>query len=440
MSNLRSRIVAILPALVVGLCLANETSAAPPAKQKTDDTLDRAGRLQTVQAQKAENDVRTAVLAAQQAKSTDKAVDILKRALAKLEDDQVLPESRRKKLSSMLEARIKAYLAGSDEKALTERDVERTTRRLEDNIKNEKKQEEQKRLQKALAEVLDLQKNGKIEEARRKSKELTKEFPGNPAVLATHTTMSSIDQLVATRNIKTSKERGFVGAMRDVEKSAIPISGDIEFSKDPEVIRRREMRAKTYGNKLSPKEQAIVRALNTPISVNFKGDRFQDVIEYLATVTNQPILLDKTDLQEAQIDYETPVNLSVKNVTVRTILRKILGEYGLTYIIKDETIQVVSQAKARETMTVRAYPVGDMLGVGGGPGDPLTNFFGPGIGAAQRMQNIANLISTIQSTVEPNSWQVNGGPGSVAFDFGTMSLIIKNSAEVHAMIGGGFAR
>lgn len=183
-----------------------------------------------------------------------------------------------------------------------------------------------------------------------------------------------------------------------------------------------------------------MQALNRPLSVDFKGDRFEDVMQYLSTVINQPILIDRNDLKDAQIDYETPVNLSVKNVTLRTVLRKILGEYGLTYIVKEETIQVVSQAKARETMVVRAYPVGDLIAIGGGPGDPLTNFFGPGLGQIQRMQNVANLLNMVQTTVDPQSWQINGGPGTVAFDYATMSLVIRNSAEVHAMFGGGYLR
>jgi hypothetical protein len=424
----------LVGALGLGLLLAGAANAAAPPS-KGDSTLDRANKLTSVAAQKAEAEVRSAVLAAQQAKSPEKAADILKRALTKLEDNTAVTEARKKALTRMLEGRIKAYEAGADKDALSEKDVDALIRKFENKQISEKKQEENAELRKGLNEVLELQQKGKQDEARARSKELARKFPGSPAAVATYSTMSAMDQLVSARMTRNDKASGFQRGIRDVEKSSIIPKDDITFPAD--WAEKTKRRAGKYGPvKLSPKEQAIVRALSTPTTVTFKGERFQDVIEYLATVTNQPILLDKQALADAQVDYDSPVNLSVKNVTVRTILRKILAEFGLTYIVKDETIQVVSIAKARETMTVRAYPVGDLLGVGGGPGDPLTNFFGPGIGQVQRMQNIANLIGMIQNSVDPSSWQINGGPGTIAFDFGSMSIVIKNSAEVHAMLGG----
>jgi hypothetical protein len=419
--------------VVLGVACSISQGAAPPAKEST---LERAGRLTSVAAQKAEGEVRAAVLAAQRAKTSDDAADILKRALGKLEANTALPETRKATLTKMLEARIKAYQAGADRDALNQKDVDALIRKYEDKQADEKKKEEDTKLRKGLNEVLELQQKGKIEEARARAKELARQFPGSPAAAASVTTMSAMDQLVSAKITRKEKARGFDRGIRDVEKSSIIPKDDVVFPAD--WAEKSKRRLAKYGPiKLSPKEQEIVRALSSTVSVTFKGDRFQDVIEYLATVTNQPILLDKQALTDAQIDYETPVNLSVKGVTVRTVLRKILADYGLTYVVKDETIQIISLARAREMMTIRAYPVGDLLGVGGGPGDPLTNFFGPGLGAVQRMQNVANLISLIQTTVDPSSWSINGGPGTIGFDYGTMSLVIKNSAEVHAMIGGG---
>jgi hypothetical protein len=42
----------------------------------------------------------------------------------------------------------------------------------------------------------------------------------------------------------------------------------------------------------------------------------------------------------------------------------------------------------------------------------------------------------IQTSVDPQSWQANGGNGSIVFNAPSMSLIIKQSAEVHALLGG----
>ena len=119
----------------------------------------------------------------------------------------------------------------------------------------------------------------------------------------------------------------------------MPPADDITFPKD---FRERTKNRKSQLIPLTAKEKAIMQSLGTPISVNFKDSRFEDVIEYLATFTNQPIVLDKNDLADAQVTYETPVNVRVRSVSVRSLLRKILNELGLTYVIKDEVIQVVS--------------------------------------------------------------------------------------------------
>jgi hypothetical protein len=42
----------------------------------------------------------------------------------------------------------------------------------------------------------------------------------------------------------------------------------------------------------------------------------------------------------------------------------------------------------------------------------------------------------IQRTVDPASWQNNGGQGTILFNPGTMALIIKQSAEMHLILGG----
>lgn len=427
MSATSMRCLATL-ALIVAL------SATAPA---ADKKLDQAKRLNDVAAQKMEADVRAALLSAQNAADADKAVAILKSIQGKLENDTALPQERRDSLLRTVRTRIKTSEAGPDKKALNEKEVMATIRRLERGKEAEQNKDEQEKLQRSVNEVLQLQKDGKYGEARRLAADLAKQHPKNAAVAAVATTTSAFDQLVTNRSIRNDKDRGFDQVIRDVERSSIPPSGDVEFPKNWR--EKTKMRKPFDYVRLSVREKAIIKALNSPISVNFKGDRFQDVLEYLATVTGQPIFLDKNSIRDAQIDYETPINLNVKNVTMRTILKKILGEFGLTYVVKDEAIQVTSVEKARELMTVRAYYMGDLLGVGGGPGDPLTNIFGPGIGQFQMVQTIASIIDMIQ-TIDPQSWQVNGGPGSVFFNYPTMSLVIKNSAEVHGMIGNSFMR
>src|SRR5207253_2401275 len=97
---------------------------------------------------------------------------------------------------------------------------------------------------------------------------------------------------------------------------------------------------------LTAKERVILRTLDSTISVAFSNSRFEDVSDYLQTLTGLRIVMDKTALEEAGVTYDSPVTLRVNGVTVRSLLRKILGDLGLAYIVKDEAIQIVTAQQA----------------------------------------------------------------------------------------------
>ena len=85
----------------------------------------------------------------------------------------------------------------------------------------------------------------------------------------------------------------------------------------------------------------------------------------------QSILLDPEALKEVDATYDSPVTLDAKAVSLRTAMKKILAEVGLTYIIKEETIFVTSLARARDTMVVKRYYIGDILASMGGNSLPV---------------------------------------------------------------------
>jgi hypothetical protein len=53
------------------------------------------------------------------------------------------------------------------------------------------------------------------------------------------------------------------------------------------------------------------------------------------------------------------------------------------------------------------------------------------------LDNAKRIIEMIQAQIEPESWSVNNGPGKIAFEPTRMVLVVKASAEVHYMLGGG---
>src|SRR5207249_4073291 len=88
---------------------------------------------------------------------------------------------------------------------------------------------------------------------------------------------------------------------------------------------------------------------------------FKDVLEYIKEKTGVPIIVDPRALEDLNITYASTFNVKLGNVTLRTVLKKLLGELGLVYVMKDNAIQVTTPARAKELLSIRIYSVADLM-------------------------------------------------------------------------------
>ena len=164
--------------------------------------------------------------------------------------------------------------------------------------------------------------------------------------------------------------------LNNVQRSATQIDGAVEFPKNWDRIAERGK------PKLTEKEVAMLKALNSVLSVDFDKTRLSKVFDFLQDKAGLTILVDESSLKDANVDlYEDTVSFKVNKVTVRTILRKVLADRGLSYVLKDGMVQVLTQEKARQTMVVRAYPVSDLVATDN------RIFWGPVFSARFMLQN-----------------------------------------------------
>jgi hypothetical protein len=354
-----------------------------------DDLLDQAKRQNQVEAQRVEAEVNKALAEARrlEVSNPDTALKLLRGARALLEDVRGMADEQRQDLQRRVDARIRAVQASlrqqrdADDRAATvAADKERQTERPGPGVK-----------QKPADQARDFINRGR-------------------------------DQDNTAAAIKKKREEGVLAVGRDLDRASVPPSRDVEFP--AYWAKLSKLPTRQVGPKLTEKEKDLIRALSSTLSVDFDKEGFRNVINYLAEKTGTTIFLDKESLREKEVEYDDPVSFSAKKVTYRTILRKILADKGLTYILRDGMIEVVTQQKAREAMVTRTYPISDFLPVP----DPR---FGPFLNRVQMVQAATQIINLIQTSVEPSSWQVNGGPGSIMFHEPSMSLIIRNSAEMH---------
>jgi hypothetical protein len=368
-----------------------------PAFLRADDLDNILARDQQVKAQKLITQVSDALAKADAFKNSDpvRAVDGLQKVLGLLRDDTTLsPDSR-----TMYLQRVQSRLRTLEEVARVRRQAEEEIRlREEEKILREKRLNDQAQKDKS------------------------------PAATAGNRIRSTADQLAALDRLRGEKNQRMNSIFRQIQESAVPIEGAVEFPKYWAALT--ETRKKSVGNQLTEKEVNLLRSLNSTMAADFNMTKFRDVLDLIMEKTGQAIIVDEGSLREAMVEYDDPITFKVPKVTVRTILKKVLADKGLTYILKEGTIQVMTPQKARETMVVRTYPIDDLVG----GTDPM---YGPFLGRAVMYQNVQNLINTIQRAIEPGLWDVNGGPGSITFFEAGRALVVRAPAELHYMMGAG---
>lgn len=446
---------------------------APLALAQETGLLDEVRRAETIATQKLERDVTAALAEADKLgrESPIKGIDRLRIALLSLDDEEPgVPRLKKEAAARQLKNRIRTFelemarvFAGAEDRE--KKQAAAQSRRAD----NDRLEDEVAGIKARLELIRKLQEDGKPAQAAKEAKDLAGAKEQTPATQASQEIASTRERVSAAKKAGNEQSEGLFQANLDMSRSAIPPGGELTFPKDwVEKTKKR-----TDSAPLSAKERAILKALASPIEVNFKNTRLEEALEYLHRLTGQNILLDQASLKEVDATYDSPVTMHAKNVSLRSVLKKILADVGLSYVVKEETIQVVTPGRARGTMVTKRYYIGDLLATMNtmppinGNGFPLVAApsprpfitpygmvgiaFGGNVPAqtpavteatvaqnqVQMLANVKGLIEMIKNSCDANSWDGNGGQGSISFHLPTMSLIIRQTAEMHALMGTG---
>ncbi|HEY2413623.1 MAG TPA: VWA domain-containing protein, partial [Pirellulaceae bacterium] len=188
---------------------------------------------------------------------------------------------------------------------------------------------------------------------------------------------TSIDQSVTQggRLIRNVNEINNVGVMRDnnylrtlftVELSFVPFPDEPPVVYMPAdqwedlTIRRQKYKAVDLG-KQGGAEQRIYTELGKNTTIDVVEMPLKDVVLYLTETHNIPIVLSLKKLEEASVSADTPVTKSLRSITLRSALRLILKELELTYVVRDEVLQITTPEDAESQLITKVYPVGDLV-------------------------------------------------------------------------------
>lgn len=207
----------------------------------------------------------------------------------------------------------------------------------------------------------------------------------------------------------------------------------------------------------------------------------QDVLYAIGDFTGVNLVAQWPELEAVGVARDTPISLRVRQLPVKTVLWLVMQQAALdvelAYEAREQMIIISTRDYFDRQILVRTYDVTDLVAI-----DPVYPAFDIGIvrqyvetvepivgnsaglvrpipgqirsgvragdpsdpngqaqpqtvqGNERQRRKMEELIRVIMNVVEPDHWNINGGPGSIE-PFQTR-LVIRASPLVHQMIGG----
>ena len=427
------------------------------------------------------------------------ALDLLDQA-AKALEDQSIPTETRTQLLRRIE-RTRRDIEETTGKRRAELALEKQNEAIEGQIDRERarKVEVDQRIAMLVEEYNALVDERRFAEAEAIAKKAGQLAPDNPVVRQLLAQSRLIRRLDAQRSLDDERQAGFLDVAEDIDGSAAPFAGPIEFpaTKDWQDLTKNRAQLLAEGrSRASAAEQEIHRKLDTPVKPEYRGQPLAEVIDALGRQAGVAIHLDMVGLEQEAVRSTTPVTLALDQpISLKSALKLLLEPLHLGYAVRDEVLKVTSPRLVRGEVYAVTYPVADLVlpipnfsadglgmtgalrdgynqvGLRGGlnvqVGAPPPGVLVPGAstdapvdaaslaqlqtGGSQQgtgsipsiplggvggggQQNFQPLIDLIQSTVQPQTWDAQGGPGAIRPFDTNLSLVVSQTQEVHEEI------
>ncbi len=164
----------------------------------------------------------------------------------------------------------------------------------------------------------------------------------------------------------------------------------------------------------------IEKALRSPLrpaGLSFIDTPLESVVSVLQSDYDMPVQLDTPALDEIGLGPDEPVSIELHNISLRSALRLMLKQLGLTYMIRDEVLMITTPDEAEAELRTCVYDVRDLTDGG--------------------IENaIKALIDTITACVFTETWGVHGGGEAQIRALQPGLLVTSQTQAVHEEIRG----
>ncbi len=171
-------------------------------------------------------------------------------------------------------------------------------------------------------------------------------------------------------------------------RAVVDQEGTIVITADPSVLVHRGVGVSRWINVDDDAERAIAEKLAMKVSFSFVEETLENSLRIIAEQQQLPIQLDRRALEDTPYTPDTPVNLSLQDVTLRSFLELLLRDLKLTYTVQGELLVVTTPEVAEFYPLTRIYWL-EGTGLTGGSG--------------------RSVIAAVESTLEPDAWESAGG-------------------------------
>lgn len=203
-------------------------------------------------------------------------------------------------------------------------------------------------------------------EAEVVAKQAREVAPDNPVTETLVWKSRFIRNIAEDEDIVDKSQIGFNAAMLSVGESGIPFDDrepwKIGDADKWEKLTRDRRKWLADQRKLSPAEAEIQKALGKPVELKFENRPLTEVMDTLSKMSGVNIHLNPTSLHSEGITSDTPVTLNLENaISLRSALSLILGPMRLSYIIRNEVLEVTSEATRDSNTYAKVYYVADLV-------------------------------------------------------------------------------
>lgn len=166
-------------------------------------------------------------------------------------------------------------------------------------------------------------------------------------------------------------------------------------------------------------EQYVENRLARPVALPVGEYELGEFVRGFSRQTGLQMVLDHRELENANVNSKSRILVESEAEAAKETLYEALHPLALDWMIHGSTVTVTSSERASNEIKVRVYPVRD-----------LTEVFLNG----RSEKDFDSLIDVIVNTVDPDSWDENGGKGTISPFAG--NLVFRQTREVHLQVAG----